>query len=97
MKKIRELYFRAARESLKNSRIWLEESIHFLYERKSYGHSLALSIFALEEAVKGWMCFSVALGSSKPSDPEVKEVFESHISKLESALMWCARAWILEK
>ena len=88
MKKVRKTYLKAATESLRNSRIWLEESIHFLYERESYGHSLSLSLFSLEEAIKSWICISVALGSLHHSDPQVREVFESHESKLGSALTW---------
>lgn len=87
-KSVQRLYFKAAQESLKNARLWLEDANHLLYDKQSYGHSLSLIIFSIEETMKSWVCFSVGVGNQDPSDEMVKEVFSSHPSKLETAIMW---------
>ena len=86
-KKTLELYLRASKESIKNARSWLENANHLLYEKNEYGHSLSLVLFAIEETMKSWICFTVGIDTLDPNDEIVKEMFSSHPSKIETALL----------
>ena len=69
------IWFKTAKKALKNSKLWLDEANHLLFERKSYGHSCALSIYSLEETIKSIICFFVAAGIMKPKHHLVNEFF----------------------
>lgn len=88
MGKIEQLYLETSKEALQNSRLWLEEANHLLFERRSYGHAVSLMLFSIEEAVKSWICFFVGIGSVDHTEDLVKEVFESHHSKFGSAIFF---------
>ena len=87
-KKTLDLYLRASKESIQNARSWLEDANHLLYEREEFGHSLSLVLFAIEETMKSWICFTVGIDTLDPNDEIVKEMFSSHPSKFETALIW---------
>ena len=84
--RIREKYFETAKKSLDNSNAWLNVANYLLFEKKSYGHSCALSIFSIEETTKALVCFSVAIGSADPKDEIVETVFRYHYDKMEILL-----------
>ena len=85
-----KLYLRLSKESIYNSRLWLDEANHLLFERQSYGHAMSLLLFSIEESVKSWICFSVGIGVVNRNHKLVKEVFKSHPSKMELVMV----AWI---
>lgn len=55
MNKIQRLYYDASKEALQNSRQWFEEANYLLYQENSYGHSLSLTLFSIEESMKVWI------------------------------------------
>ncbi len=83
---IRKKYLETAKKSLDNSSAWLNEANYLLFEKKSYGHSCALSIFSIEETAKALVCFSVVIGSADPEEELVKAAFESHYWKMGTIL-----------
>jgi len=86
MGKIEQLYLLISKEALSNSRLWLEEANHLLFERNSYGHAVSLSLFSIEEAVKSWICHTVGIGVTDRTEDVVKEVFKSHPAKMGSVI-----------
>lgn len=91
MKSTNQFYLKLSQESLSNSKTWLEEANHLLFERRSYGHSTTLSLFSMEETVKSWICWSVGIGLMSPNDKYLKEVFRSHGSKMAALIFY----WIV--
>jgi AbiV family abortive infection protein len=87
-KSVQKLYFKAAKESLLNARSWLEDANPLLYDKQSYGHSLSLVLFSIEETMKSWGCFTVGVGNQDPTDELVMQMFSSHPRKMEIAIMW---------
>lgn len=84
---MQKVYLQTAKEALRNSRLWLNEANSLLFEKKSYGHSCALSIFSLEEAMKSMICLFVGMGIMEPRDELSKGVFKDHHSKVEMAAL----------
>jgi len=78
------LYMKIANEALRNSSLWLAEANNLLFEKKSFGHSCALSIYSIEETVKAFECFMVGLGVADEKAESVKEVFKNHHAKMET-------------
>ena len=66
---------------LSNTDLWLSES-QCLYEKGSYGHSLALLINGAESLVHAWFCWQVVNGIKKPDDKDIVKVFTEHGIKM---------------
>lgn len=77
------LYIKTAKEALRNSNLWLKEANNLLFEKESFGHSCALSIYSIEETVKAFICFMVGIGAADEKEPMLKEVFKNHQAKME--------------